>query len=826
MLQDLRYAARSFVKAPLLTAVILVTLALGIGANTAIFSVIHAVLLRPSPLSDIEQLAIVWQTDRNTGTTREPASFPDYVDFKTRSRSFEALAALMADELNLAPDNPNRGEPVRLPVLRVSAEMLPMLGMRPVAGRTFSADEDRPGSAAVALISESLWERSFGRDPGAVGRTLRLDDRPTTIVGIMPHGADFGVLQILSAAAYSRGFADRGMQTEVDVWAPLQASEEALPRSTHPIFMLGRLAPGTTAAAAQSEMAGIAADLEKAFPVNVARGVHVEPLSSVVFGPVRPALYILLAAVALVLLVACVNVANLLMARAAARAHEAAVRCALGATQARIAREALAETLLLTVAASAVGVGLAYAGLRALVAIAPPDVPRLSLATINLPVLASTLGVAVLVGIVFGLIPTLQARRLDLHSSLSDGSPRGSAGPGRTQLRSALVVAELAFAVVLVSGAGLLIRSFWTLQRVNPGFQSAGVLKAEYQLPAARYPVDFRKWPDFKEQHAFNAAVLQRAAALPGVESAALAGNHPLDPGFTNSFVVIGREAEAQTWPEISIRRVSPEYFRTVGLGLVQGRFFRDSDTTAAPAVALINAAAARRFFPDREPIGGQIRFWGASRTIVGVIVDEKFHGLSEAPPIAAYTPIAQTPSANGAGVILVRTSGDPMALARAVAAAVHEVDRGLAVFGVEPMDVTLSRSIGQRRFTTLLLSLLATVALLLAAVGIHGVLSYSVSQRRREIGIRMALGARARDMIGLIVREGLRLALVGLALGLVGAFVLTRFLATQLFSVTPTDPATFAGVAALLTLVAVAATAIPARRAASVDPLVMLRSE
>ena len=822
MLQDLRYAIRSFLKTPALTAVILLTLALGIGANTAIFSVIDAVLLRPSPLTNIERLAMVWETDRNTSTTREPASFPDYLDFKARSRTFAGLSALTADELNLTPD---KGDPVRLPVLRMSAGMLPMLGLQPIAGRTFTEDEDRPGGAAVALISESLWERAFGRDPAALGQTLRLDDRPTAIVGIMPDGADFGVLQILSAAAYSRGFADRGLQTQVDVWAPLQGDPQRWPRSTHPIFVLGRLAPDATLASAQSEMTAIAADLEKAFPVNVARGVHVEPLAAVVFGPVRPALYILLAAVALVLLVACVNVANLLLARAAARAHEAAVRAALGATQARIARQALAETLLLTLAAAAVGVGLAYAGVRGLVAIAPPDVPRLGLATINAAVLATTLGVAVLVGIVFALIPTFQARRLDLQSSLTDGS-RGSAGPGRTRLRSALVVAELTFAVVLVSGAGLLIRSFWTLQHVNPGFQAAGVLKAEYQLPAARYPIDFRKWPDFKEQHAFNAALLQRAAVLPGVESAAIAGNHPLDPGFTNSFTVVGREAEAQTWPEISIRRVSPEYFRTVGLGLVRGRFFRDGDNTAAAPVALINTAAARRFFPDREAIGGQIRFWGASRTIVGVIADEKFQGLTEAPPIAAYTPLAQTPSANGAGVLLVRTAGDPTALTTAVTGAIHEIDRGLAVFGVEPMHVTLSRSIGQRRFTTLLLAMLATVALLLAAVGIHGVLSYGVSQRRREIGIRMALGARASDMIGLIAREGLRLAVIGLALGLAGSVLLTRFLTTQLFGVTPTDPATFAGVAALLAVVAIVATAVPAWRAASVDPLVTLRSE
>jgi len=823
VLSDLRYAIRSFLKTPALTAVIVVTLALGIGANTAIFSVVDAVLLRPAPMLDLDRLAMIWETDRNTGTTREPASLPDYLDFKSRSRTFERLAAMTTGEVNLTPE---AGDPIRLPQLRMSADALPMLGVQPIIGRTFTAEEDRPGGPDVVLISESLWARSFGRSTSVVGQTLRLDDRPNVVVGVMPDGADFGVLQILSAAAYSRGFADRGMKADVDIWAPLQGDVQQLPRSTHPIFVLGRLAKGATHAGAESEMTAVAADLERAYPENAARGVHVEPLEAVVFGPVRPALYILLAAVALVLLVACVNVANLLLARSTARAQEAAVRCALGATQARILRQVLAETLLLTLTAAVAGIGLAYVGVRGLVAIAPPDVPRLSLATINLPVLATTLGVAIAVGLAFGLIPTFQARRLNLQSSLGGSSARTSAGPGRTRLRSALVVAELAFAVVLVSGAALLIRSFWGLQHVNPGFQAEGVLKAEYQLPASRYPVDFRLWPDFKEQHAFNAALLQRAAALPGVSSAAIAGNHPLDPGFTNSFTIVGREAESGTWPEISIRRVSPAYFPTVGLELVRGRLFRDSDNTTSSPVALINAAAAKRFFPDREAVGARIRFWGAARTIVGVVADEKFQGVIAAPPIAAYTPLAQTPSANGSGVLLLRTAGDPVALASAATAAIHDVDRGLAVFGVEPLTVTLSRSIGQRRFTMLLLGLFAGMALLLAAVGIHGVLSYGVSQRRREIGIRMALGARTADLIGLIVREGLGLAGLGLALGLAGASVLTRFLASQLFGVTPTDPTTFTVVGLLLALVAVVATIAPARRAALVDPIVTLRSE
>jgi predicted permease len=823
MWSDVRSSIRSFLKTPGVTAVILITLALGIGANTAIFSVVDAVLLRPTPLEHMDQLALVWETDRNTGTTREPASLPDYLDFTQRSRTFQALSAIMAGEVNLTPD---RGDPIRLPVLNVSASAIPMLGLHPLAGRTFTADEDRPGGPRVVLISESLWERSFGRDLSAVGQTLRLDDRAAVIVGVMPDGSDFGVLQVLSAAAYSRGFADRGIKTAVDVWAPMQGDVRELPRSTHPIFVVGRLAAGATAASAQSEMTGIASDLEKAYPDdNAARGVHVEALTSVIFGPVRPALIVLLTSVGLVLLVACVNVANLLLARAVSRAHESAVRCALGATPGRIARQVLAETLLLSGAAAVLGVGIAFAGVRALVAIAPPDVPRLDLATINPAVLAATLGLSILAALTFGAFPALQSVRVDLQSSLAGASVRTTSGIGRTRLRSALVVLELAFAVVLVCGAALLVRSFWTLQRVNPGFQGAGVLKAEYQLPASRYPANFRVWPNFKEQHAFNAALLGRAAALPGVESVAIAGNHPLDPGYTNSFTVVGREAESRTWPEISIRRVSAGYFRTVGLQLVQGRFFRDGDVIDSAPVVLINQAAAARLFPGRDAIGAQIRFWGSSRTIVGVIGNEKFHGLTEAPPIAAYTPLTQTPSADGAGVLLVRTAGEPASLEGALTGVIHEIDPGLAVFGVEPVQVTLSRSVQQRRFMMLLLALFASMALLLAAVGIHGVLSYSVSQRGREIGIRMALGATARDMVGLIVREGLGLTAVGLGLGLLGAFAVTRLLSSQLYGVTPTDPLTFGGVAGMLALVALIATAAPARRAAAVNPLDALRS-
>jgi predicted permease len=821
MLADLRYATRAFLKNPAFTIVCVLTLALGIGANTAIFSVVDTVLLRRAPFSQIDRLVMIWETDRNTGTTREPASVPDYRDIQARARSFAQAGALMADEMNLAP---HWGEPRRVPVLRVSYDLLPMLGVEPLIGRAFSAVEDTPGGGERALISELLWEREFNRDPNIVGETVRLDDRPWTIVGVMRRGTDFGVLQILSAAAYSRSFADRGERSEIEIWAPLQADPRALPRSTHPIFVAGRLADGVNAEAAQTEMARIMTDLERAYPENAARGAFVEPISRVVFGPVEAPFYMLLGAVALVLIVASVNVASLLLARGTARAHEVAVRGALGAGSVRLLRLFLTESVLMTIASTTLGIGVAYAAVKAIVALAPADVPRLSNASVDLRVLAATMVVSAAVALTFGLFPMIQVRRAALQSSLKESAGRTSHGRERKRLQQALVVAELAFAVVLVCGAALLVKSFWHVQQVDPGFRAAGVLKAEYQLPASRYPSDFRRWPDFAEQHAFTRTLLARAASLPGVQSAAIAGNHPLDPGFTNSFTIVGREAEARTWPEISIRRVSPEYFGTVGVPLVGGRLLREADLTNSTPVVVINEAAAARFFPGRDPLGAQMRFWGTLRTIVGVVGNERIHGITEAAPIAAYAPLTQTPSSTGA--LLLRTSLDPMSLAAAAERAIHELDRGLAVFAVEPLQQTISRSISQRRFTMVMLGSFAGLALLLAAIGIHGLLSYSVARRYQEIGIRMALGAGRRAVLGLFVRDGLVVIACGLVAGLAGAAMLTRVLRSLLFGVTPTDPATFLAVAVALSGIAIAATLIPAARATRVSPLSALRSE
>jgi putative ABC transport system permease protein len=815
---DFRYALRLLVRNPGFSVVSGLTLALGIGASTAIFSIIDAVLLRRAPLPGVEQVAVVWETDRQTGTTREPASLPDFLDYRQRSGASKEMAAFNATEVNYAPD---RGDPVRLQALAVTAEFLPLLGLSPLAGRGFTTTEASPGGPRVVIISDSFWSRALGRSPAALGARMRIDGQLATIVGIMPPGSDFGIYQILRAADYSRSFADRAARAAVDLWLPLQATPETMPRSTHPIFMIARLRDRVETA--RQEFASLASDLERAYPENTARGTFVEPLADIVFGPVRPALLVLLAAVSLVLLVACANVANLLLARGSARRREVAVRMALGAGARRLVAQFMAEGLLLTIVGGTLGLGVAAAGLRALVALAPADLPRIDGAAMDLRVLGVTLAVSLIAGIGFGLVPALHARRIDVQGTLkAEGAHGGS--PDRARLRSALVVVEFALAVMLVIGAALLIQSFWRLAHVDAGFDAAGVVKAEYQLPSSRYPADFRRFPDFAEMHAFTHALLETVAALPGVQAAAIAGNHPIDPGFTNSFTVVGREAEARTWPEISIRRVTSGYFQTMSVPLIRGRLLSDADGTFAPPVLLVNQAAARRFFGDADPVGQRIRFWGAVRTIVGIVGNERFHGLSQAPPPAVYTPLDQTPSANGAGVLLARASGDPEALLSAIRARIRERDPALAVFGLEPLDQTLARSMAGRRFTMLVLGLLAGVALLLAAVGIHGVMSCAVTERTREIGIRVALGAQPHRVLRQVIGEGLILAAAGAAIGLAGSLALNRLLVTLLYGVTATDPLTCVAVPLVLSVVAGVASYVPARRATGVDPLVAMR--
>jgi len=819
--QDLRYAARLLSRNPGFAAAAILTLTLGIGMTTAIFSVVDAVLLRPVPFPDPDRLVTVWETDRDSGTSHEPGSWPDFVDFQQRSRRLDRLAALIADEATLTADG---AEPARLAGLSVTRDFLPLMGVSPLVGRAFTAEDERLGGPAVVLISERLWERLFQRDPDVIGRAIRLDDRPRTIVGVVPRGADFGVLQVLSAADYSRGFADRDARSQVDVWAPLQADPNQLVRDTHPLIMIGTLATGATVASAQEELAAIAVDLERAYASNKARGVFIEPLQRVVFGPTEPALLLLMAAVAVVLLIACVNVANLLLVRGTGRRREVAVRTALGAGTRELARQFIIENLLMTVVSAVLGVALAFVGLRVLTALSPAEVPRLTSVAIDARVLTVALGIATAVGFIFGLLPVLQSRQTDLHSALNVEDARGATGgrEGRV-VRSALVVAEVALAVVLVTGAGLLIRSFWQLRHVDPGFDASRVLKAEFQLPDSRYPFDFKDWPNVPAVLAFNTALLARITALPGVEAAAIASSHPLNAGFTNSFVIVGRETESRDFPEMSMRAVTPAYSRVMRVRLERGRLLEDRDGPKAPRVLVINKAAADRFFSKQDPLGQQLAFWGVRWTIVGVLGNEKFHGLTEAPPIAAYIPLAQAPTRGGQS-LLVRTSMDPRMLTGAVRAAFAHIDPSLAVFGMEPLEFTLSESIATQRFLMLLLMIFAALALALAAIGIHGVLSYAVAQRSREIGIRMALGASPRSVTALVLAEGARLTVYGLVAGTMLGIFFARSLEGLLFGIAPTDAITFVAVGVLLAIVAAVSIWLPARRAIRVDPLVAIR--
>ncbi|HEV8149931.1 MAG TPA: ABC transporter permease, partial [Gemmatimonadales bacterium] len=652
----LRSTLRSLRRAPGFTLAIIATLALGIGANTAIFSVVDGVLLRPAPFRAIGSLTMIWETDRKSGTTREPASIPDYFDFKSRATRYDRLASFSPISAILAPDG---GDAALVPALWLSHEFLPLVGIHPLLGRTFTAEEDRSNGPLVALISEALWTQRFARRTSVLGSSLRINGAPFTIIGVLSAASDFGTLQILRAAAYRRGFADRGGLSRVDIWLPLQADPSTADRGNHPIFVLGRLARSATVSQGQQELAQVAADLERTYPqANDGRGVHVEALSQVVFGGVRPALLVLLGAVALVLLVACANVANLLLARGAARLREVSVRTALGATVGRLTRQFLLESALLTGAGAVLGVVLALGGLQALLALAPASIPRVSSVGIDLRVLLVTLALALLVGVLFGLVPAWQARRPSLHVDLQAAGGRGSAGRAHGRFRAGIVVAELALAVLLMVGAGLLIKSLWKLAQVDAGFHAAGVLKAEFQL-SARYPQRMRDWPEWREIRQFNAELRRRVAALPGVTSVAIASNHPLEAGYTSSIVVVGREAEAADYPEPTIRLVDAGYFATLRVSLREGRLFRESDDLQGPPVILLNEAARRRFFAGGAALGAQVQLWGRARTVVGVVADERFHGLAEAAPPSVYLPTTQAPTPQGS--LLVRASGDPL---------------------------------------------------------------------------------------------------------------------------------------------------------------------
>ena len=801
---DVVFAFRQLARNRGFTAVVVLTLGLAIGANSAIFSVVDGVLLHPLPYPDAERLLLVWEGDRFSGTTREDASVPDYYDLREQNRTFAAVGAFEEQPLTLTAAG---AEPVRLTAGTVSREMPSILGISPLLGRGFTADDDAPGGARVAMLGERLWRTRFGGDRAVLGRVVRLDDEPYTVIGVLP--------------------GDVAFPTErTDLWVPLQQGPQSMPRDNHIVKVIGRLRPGVTVAGAQTEVSAIARRLEAAYPgANRGRGMSVEPLPTALFSAARPALLVLLGAVGLVLLVACANVANLLLARAMVRQREVAVRAALGAGAGRLARQFFVESLLTTLAAAGVGLLVSALGLRLLLVAAPAEIPRLGNVRIDPTVLLFTLGIAVVVSLGFGLVPTLSALSLDLQRVLRSGGRSGSPSRHHRRLRDVLVVSELALAVVLVVGAGLLVRSFYALRQVDPGFSAENVLHASLQLPPSRYPQSYDKYPRWTQVTSFQDRVIERVSSIPGVRSVAFASAGPLEPGFTNSFRIVGREAEAaKGQAEISTRFVTPGYFATVGLPLLRGRLLTDRDGADAPSVAVINAAAAKRYFPGEDPIGHRLSYWGQARESVGIVGDERFHGLTEAAPAAVYTPMQQTPVA--AVTLLARTSGDPSQVVGAVQREVWSVDGNVALFDVGTMRAALSESMARQRFTMLVLGVFASAATVLALLGVYGVLSYTVAQRAGEMGIRMALGARRREIMRLILGRGLVLVVVGLGVGLAASLAGSRVLAHLLYGIGATDPATYLVASFAIAAVALGASYVPARRAAGVDPVLALRGE
>jgi putative ABC transport system permease protein len=805
--QDLRYALRTLIRWPGFTAVVVLTLALGIGANAAIFSVVNAVLLRPLPYADPDRLVYLFgsPTDGDSAKVGTASSYPDYVDFRSRARSFSQLAAVSVRQTTVTGKS---FEPAIVSGALVTANLFPMLGVAPAMGRGFAPDEDKPGAPVVVIVSDEFWRQRLNANPNAIGSVLAINGKPATVIGVMPPRFAF--------------------PSNSAIWYPAAESNDPRTRGQHSYAILGRLAPGTTLATANREVAGIARQLETEYPgLNAKRGARVQGMAEATVGDVRPSLLVLLGSVVLVLLIVCVNVANLFLARAAARAREVAVRTALGAGRSRLARQFLTESVVVTAIGSVLGLGVAYWGSKLLVSKAPRSIPRASEIGIDANVLLFLLGLSAVTAVIFGVLPALQMSRGMPIASLREGGRGMRGGLARRGLRQALVVSEVALAVVLVVGASLLVKSFWKMQRVDPGFVPDRMLAVQIQLPQSRYA----GFAEADRVRAFYADLYSRLSARPEVQSVTVAMQHPLSPGWTSSFTIAGREPPpAGQEPESSIRPVMAGYFRAVGAKLLRGREIQESDGVGAPGVVVINEAFARLHFPNEDPIGKRIdraSWWKGMPEhyeIVGIVADERFQGLRAPADPATYFSLPQfTFNDNW---LLVRTRGDAKAFIPTLRQTVWAMDRDLPLENVRTMDEILGDAVADTRFNTALLSLFAGVALLLAAIGIYGLLAYTVAQRTSEIGIRMALGAQRSSVLRLIVGNGLLLAIIGVAIGAAGSLVATRTLERLVFGVSTTDPGVFVFVSLVLTAVAVTAAAVPALRASRVDPIVALRSE
>jgi putative ABC transport system permease protein len=799
--QDLRYGARMLLKKPGFTLIAIATLALGIGANTAIFSVVNAVLLRPLPFLESERLVLIRETKlpQFPEFAVAPANF---LDWQKQNTVFERLVASRPASLNLT----GTGDPERLRGLTVTEGFVAMLGIPPQLGRDFLPAEHQPGQNKVVMLSHGLWQRRFGGDPKLVNQTITLDDQRYTVIGVMPATFQF-------------------LDQETELWTPLAFTpQQAQNRGGHNLSrVVAQLKPGVSFEQARAEMVTLAGRLAAQYPeVSTGWNVMLMPLLDFTVRRIKPALLVLLAAVAFVLLIACANVANLLLARAAGRQKELAIRTAMGAGRSRLLRQLLTESLLLALLGGMLGLLLAKWGTDLLLTLAPPNLPRLSGVALDGRVLAFTAAVTLLTSILFGLVPAWQASNPKLNDTLKEGG-RGSTEGGRQFVRSALVVLEVAAALVLLVGAGLMIKSFWRLQQVDPGFNPDNALMATLSLPNRKYPED-------AQQAAFFQQLLEKVRVLPGVQAVGATSLMPLsDDDFVLGFEIEGRPPlPPGAGQSTNFFSVSADYFKALGIPLLRGRLFTERDTQAAPHVALINETMAQKMFPNEDPLGQRITFNGGDNPdwyeIVGIVGDVKHYGLAQNTTLQTYEPYTQQTFATM--TLVARTTGDPAALSPALRQAVFSLDQTQPVSSLKTVAQLVATSIEQQQFSMLLLGVLAAVALLLAAVGIYGVLSYAVTQRTHEIGIRMALGAERRDVLRMIVGHGMRLTLLGVAAGLLAAFALTRLMATLLFGVSATDPLTFALIAVLLSAIAWLACWIPARRATQVDPLVALRYE
>ena len=802
---DVRYAVRVFLKSPGFTLVALVALMLGIGANTAIFSVVNAVLLRALPYRQAEQLVVVWENNRPRNRVRNVVSPVNFLEWQAHAQSFEGMAAFYDARFNLT----GAGEPVEIPAQVGTGNLFEVLGAGAALGRTFTRDDGEPGRSNVVVLSHSFWQRQFGGAADVVGKTIALDGQTVTIIGVMPPDFKWFISE------NSLG----GKPAEV--WTPTKFTQQARGRF---LSVVARLRPDVTFEQARVEMSTIAGRLEQQYAErNTGWGVTLVSVREQLAGEIKRPLMILLGAVAFVLLIACANVANLLLARAASRSKEIAIRAALGAGRARVVRQLLTESLLLSLAGGVLGALFATWSIDALVALSPPNLIAAADVGVSLPVLGFTFGVSLLTGVVFGLLPALEAARFDPNDALKE-TGRGNTGSARSRrVRGAFVIAEVALALVLLVGAGLMIRSFTRLQGVDPGFDPKNLLTMRVLLPGSKY----REEP---QRVAFFRAAVERIKSLPGVRSASIASALPFAGiGAATSFTIEGQPAPAAgAKPTTDVRVTDETYFRTMNIPVVSGRTFTPQEAVEDRHVVIVNQTLAQKYFPGEDPIGKRItvemKGTNAPSEIIGVVGDAKYARLEGEPRQMVYWTHPQL--AYPAMTLVVRTEGDPLSLAAAAQREIQAIDKEQPVADVRTMESWIGESVSRARFGTLLLGVFACIALVLAAVGIYGVMAYTVTQRRHEIGIRMALGAQPGDVLRLVVRQGLALTLAGIAIGLAGAYALTRVMASLLYGVSATDPLTFGGVALLLALVALVACLIPARRATKVDPMIALRYE